>query len=401
MPVQTRPGKMAIIATASFIMSIAVGITALGLLFIVKDVYRAKATLVGSLGAFWSLAYFVGCLVLRKPGERLRPTTAMAISLAGGAVLLGAFLAFPSLGSAFACYLAYGFLVAFFWPPVMGWMSRGLEGAELNRATSLFSFSWSIGGVLSSYIAGLLSARGKFLPIVVAMVLLALNAALVLASRLFVSDTARDDDGAAAVPGSLGAEAYADPETDHSTPLRYPAWVGVFLIYMAIGVVTNVFPVFARDGLAMSEPAIGLALTIRSLATTVGFMVLGRFTFGQGKRSALILVTLASALTVAVMAVQRSPAGFMLCFMVIGLLQAFMYNSALFYATSGALDRGKRVSAHESVLTVGSIVGSLSGGAVLEAFSMQAVFAGLGLALATGCVAQAAMARRLGPGVRA
>lgn len=268
----------------------------------------------------------------------------------------------------------------------MGWLSTGYEGAELNKATSRFSLSWSIGGVFSSYIAGILSEHGKFLPIVMSASLFAINALFILSSRLLVpADTISATDG------------HEETEAiDRSTMLRFPAWLGAFLIYAVMGVLFNVFPVFARDRLAHSESTIGFMLTMRAMATALGFFVLGRLTFWQFKRYTLPALSMATALILVVLIVQRGVIGFAMCFGLLGFLQSGMYNNSLFYATSGALDRNKRASVHEALVTFGQVVGSISGALLYQSFSMPAVFLSLGLLLIAGASAQAVMIYRPG-----
>lgn len=377
--------KMAVIAPAAFINSLGIGTMSLGIIFAVKDLYGASPTLVASLGALWSLSYFIGCIVLRRLATSLRPRTSMLIMLAGSTAIITAFLFVQGLVQAFVAYAAYGFILAFFWPQVMGWLSKGYEGAQLNRATSLFSFSWSVGGIFSSYIAGVLSERGKLLPIMLSAGLFGFNALFVLVSHRFLPDDETETEQSRRV---------SDTE-DRSTPLRYPAWLGAFLIYTVMGVMFNVFPVFARDRLAISESSIGLILTIRASATALGFFVLGRVTILQFNRAALPILTAVSSLIVVLLVFQRGAAGFAVCFGIIGFLQAAMYNNSLFYATSGALDRDKRASIHEALLTFGQVVGSISGGALYQQFSMPVVFASLAGLLGAGTAIQSSMVFRL------
>lgn len=377
--------KMAVIAPAAFINSLGIGTMSLGIIFAVKDLYGASPTIVASLGALWSLSYFIGCIVLRRMATSLRPRTSMLIMLAGSTAIITAFLFVQGLVQAFVAYAAYGFILAFFWPQVMGWLSKGYEGAQLNRATSLFSFSWSVGGIFSSYIAGVLSERGKLLPIMLSAGLFGFNALFVLVSHRFLPDDETETEQSRRV---------SDTE-DRSTPLRYPAWLGAFLIYTVMGVMFNVFPVFARDRLAISESSIGLILTIRASATALGFFVLGRVTILQFNRAALPILTAVSSLIVVLLVFQRGAAGFAVCFGIIGFLQAAMYNNSLFYATSGALDRDKRASIHEALLTFGQVVGSISGGALYQQFSMPVVFASLAGLLGAGTAIQASMVFRL------
>ena len=373
--------KMAVIAPAAFINSLGIGTMSLGIIFAVKDLYGASPALVASLGALWSLSYFFGCIVLRGIASSMRPRTSMLVMLVGSTVIITTFIIFQGLIQAFIAYMLYGFIMAFFWPQVMGWLSRGYEGEQLNRATSLFSFSWSVGGIFSSYIAGVLSERGKLLPIMLSAGLFGFNALFVLVSHRFLPD----DETAA-------EQSIRENDTeDRSTPLRYPAWLGAFLIYAVMGVMFNVFPVYARDRLALSESSIGLILTIRAATTALGFFVLGKVTILQFKRAALPILTAASALTAMLLVVQHTAIGFASCFGIVGFLQSAMYNNSLFYATSGALDRDKRASTHEALLTFGQVVGSISGGAIYQQLSMPVVFAGLAGLLAAGTAVQAFM----------
>lgn len=376
-----RLDKMSVIIPAAFINSLAVGTMSLGMLFVVKDLYGAGPGLVGSLGALWSVSYLTGCLAMRRVAGRLAPRISLLVALTSSAAILTAFLWRPGLAQAFASFTAYGFMMSFFWPPLMGWLAKGYEGADLNRATSAFNFSWSIGGIISAYMAGILSERDKLLPVLVSVALFAVNAVFVASSRVFYKD--------GGAPGS-GSAAAAD-EADRSTPLRFPAWLGAFLIYAVMGVILNVFPVFARDELALSESSIGLALTVRAAATTVGFLVLGKVTSWQFKRAALPALSVLVAAALVAIAFQRGIAGFSIGFAVVGLLQAMVYNNSLFYATSGAPDRDRRATIHEVLLTSGQVVGSVSGGFLYQAVSMPAVYAGLSLLLGVGAAAQAAM----------
>lgn len=380
-------GRMSVIAPASFVTSVALGVISLGFLFVAKDAFGAKPTVVGSLGASFSMSYFLGCLTLRSFVARFKPRTAMLVNLSAGAVLMAVFLVKPGIVQAFAVYSLYGFLTAFFWPPIMGWLSKGLEGAELGKATSVFSVSWSVGGMVGSFLAGVLSERGKFLPLYAAMALFIVNAAFVAASRSFMRD---EPEAGPSRESSVLSE-------DRSTPLRFPAWLGAILAYLVMGILFNVFPVFARDELRMSESAVGFVLTIRATTTTIGFYLLGRFTFWQFKRAALPALSVAMALTLAAIIARGTPAAFGVGLAVIGLLQSIIYNNSLFYATSGARDRDKRATIHEALLTFGNVIGSVAGGALYQAFSMTAVFVALASTLALGAAAQALMVSA-GPG---
>ncbi len=376
--------KMLVITPAAFLSSFGIGTINLGLLFIIKDVYHATPSQVGWFGALWSVAYFCGCLVLKRLTARMVPRVSMFTMQAGSALLLGIFLLSPGLWQAFAVFMAFGFITAFFWPPIMGWVSRGVEGKDLSRATGAFNFSWSVAGVISPYMAGLMSEHDKFLPVYATIAIFGANALFILISRSVIKDSHENE--------GRSSESQKH-KVDKSTPLRYPAWIGVALSYMVMGVVFNVFPVYARDVLKTSESSVGLILAMRALATMTGFLLLGRFSFWQFKRSFVPAVTALQALLLVLTIFQSTPLGFMICFGLLGALLSMTYNNSLFYATSGAIDRDKRVNAHEALLTGGQVIGSISGGILYQAFSLPLVFAIMCGVLVLGAVIQTVLVR--------
>ena len=379
------PARMMVIAPSAFMNSLAIGTSSLGMLFVVKDVYGASPAAVSSIGALWSVSYFVGCIVLCKVAASLRPRTSMMISLASGLTGFVLFLLFPGLVQAFVATATYGFLTAFFWPVVMGWLSKGHDGKELNRSTSLFSVSWSLGGIISSFLGGWLSEMGKFLPLIFTATMYGINLVFIILSHRFVHDDPE-------IVPEAGAPVKAE---DRSTPLRYPAWLGVFMVYMVMGIVFYVFPVFARDELAMSESAIGIALMIRAACMFVGFYLVGRLVFWQFRKRIIPALSVIMMAVLAFMMLAGKPSSYVMAFAILGMLQSVMYNNSLFYGTSGAPDRNKRASIHETVLNLGQVIGSIGGGIVYQAMGMSVVFGSLLVLVLAGTLAQGWMLTRM------
>lgn len=368
--------KMAVIGPAAFLNSMGIGSLNLGLIFIVKEVFGAPPAVVGKFGALWSFVYFISCLVFRKLTARLVPRASMTFMVSASAVVFLVFCAFPSLSLAFAAYAVFGAVIAFFWPPLMGWLSRGLEGHELSRATGLFSFSWSFGGILSPFIAGALSERGKFLPIYFAIGMFALDALFISVSRRLLKDA---DERPARLPEA------AQPALDQSSPLRFSAWISVFVLYAALGVLANIFPLFARTELGLSESRTGLLITVRTAATTAGFLFFGRLSFWRFRRGLLVLPTAIVAAAGILLALAASSLPLLSIGLIgTGFAAAWAYNNSMFYGASGAPDRDRRMTVHEALLTAGQVLGSLVGGYLYQAVSMQLVFlfiAGLAVAV--------------------
>lgn len=375
---------MALLIPTAFVGCLAMGIINLAMLFIVKERFHAGPQAVGVFTALSSVAYFLGCIVLKRFSDRIGPRAAMSIMTLGTAGLFSLFIVVPSMALAFGVYFLYGLLTALFWPPMMTWLSAGLEGQELSKATNTFSLSWSSGGAIAPYVAGLLCELGLDIPIYVGIAIFALAGLVMASSGSLVPSPARTAGAEAAGPGSGGSTQVAD----HSTPLRFPAWIGAFMIYAVLAVFSNIFPLFAKDELALSESRIGLLLLVRASFAAVGFWALGRFGFWHFRKRYIALGVLLLLLLDLAFVFVHAPAGFAVGLAALGLVQALCYNSSIFYGASGAVDRARRMTIHEALLTAGQILGSIGGGMAYQAYSWRTVFVFLAVIVGGGLVAQ-------------
>jgi DHA1 family multidrug resistance protein-like MFS transporter/DHA1 family quinolone resistance protein-like MFS transporter len=375
---------MLVLFPAAFLASLAVNILSLGMLFLIKGSYGAGPETVGWFSALTSLTYFVGCLVLKPLSDRLGARAATATMASGSALLFGLHLLAPGLPSAFAVYGVYGFITALFWPPIEAWAAAGLEGPALSRATSSFNLAWSSGGFIAPYVGGLLSEQDILLPIYVSIVLFVAIAILILSTgRIAPSPSA----------GEL-AEVKEEAAEDHSTSLRFPAWIGAPLVYVLIGVFCNIFPLFAKDELGLSPSTIGFALLVRAGCAMLGFWLLGRLDFWQFKKKFIVLPTFLCLLITVALVFARSLSLFICCLAAIGLLQSMIYTNSIFYGASGAADRGRRMTIHEALLTVGQVLGSVAGGLLYGRLSFGSIFVFTAILFAAGVAAQLFLLQR-------
>jgi DHA1 family multidrug resistance protein-like MFS transporter/DHA1 family quinolone resistance protein-like MFS transporter len=347
------------------------------MIFIVKGRFHADAQAVGAFTASGAIAYFAGCILLKRIADRLGPRLSMTLMNLGTAAAFALFLLFPSLGSAFACYIGYSFLCGLFWPPLMYWLSAGIEGSQLSRATSTFSLAWSSGGIFAPYLGGILLEMDLDLPLYVGIAICAVFAFLIFSLRKIAPD-----------PAKAEAAAAATDVKDRSSRLRFPAWIGLFLVYALLSIFTNIFPLFAKDELGLSESRIGLVLLTRALFAALGFWLLGRFEFWHFRKRFIVIASLLLlALDLSFLPL-KSALGFSLGLAALGLIQALCYNSSIFYGASGARDKSKRMTIHESLLTAGQIFGSIAGGFMYQQLSWSSVFLLLAAFIGAGFAAQ-------------
>jgi MFS family permease len=377
-PATPMPDKrLALIIPTAFLASLGIGIVNLGMIFLIKVDFGARPALVGLFTALWAGAYLVGCLAFRPLSYRIDAPTSAILMCFLTAALLAAQLAFRSLAAAFVVSTLYGLSCALLWPRLMGWLASGLEGRELSRASGSYNLAWSAGMTVSPFIAGFLSERGRGLglggelPVIAGTCLFAATGAFILSARRL----APAPRPTALAPVASATDAAARPAAeDHSTHLRYPAWIGLFAVYVLFSILGNIFPLYAKDELRASESLIGLLLLLRSAAMAAGFWIFGRLRFWQFKPLFLPLCSAATAALGLAFVFARSPAAFALGLALGGILQSFVYSLSVFYGASGSRDRDKRMSVHESVLTGGQIVGSICGGAAYQAISWPVVF---------------------------
>jgi len=376
--------KAIAITSSAFLVAIAVGSAWLGMVFYMRELYGVSAASVGILAALNSLTYVAGCLLLRPVFRRIRSRDCLLIAAAGSAAALLGVLLVRSVAVIFALYALFGFLMAFFWPPLAGWLSSGLEARSLGRATSRFNLSWSVGNIVSSYVAGRLSEMDPASPIRFS-VSLYVATALLLVALAVLSPSMRADE-------HRESEATRGGSGDSGTPFRFPAWVGLFGAWTVIGVLLNVFPLYARETLGVTKSGIGTLLFVRSLCTTVAFLLLGRLQFWHFRVSVMAAGLTVFAVLVALFSRTRSPAAMGLLMIGIGPCGALAYSSSLFHGMSGSGERARRMGIHEAVLSSGMIAGSVGGGYVYQGASMALALGGCAVVLFLAAAVQLGLA---------
>jgi predicted MFS family arabinose efflux permease len=381
-------GKTAVILPAGFLTETGLGMLTLGMVFYMREVFLLSPALVGWIAATWQGCYVLGCLTMRPVFERLLPRYSMIFSSAGMGMAVATILFSRSVAAVFLCYGLFGFSLSFFWPPLMSWLSLGIEGKQLGRAMSRLTFVGNIGIIVSPLIAGALSSLAPRYPLYGAAALFSVNCLLLIGAASALPRIRSDKQR------SRGNR--EDPEQpDRSTSLRFPAWVGLFVTYTVLGVILTVFPMFAQDDLGLSKSTIGALLLCRALCTAAGYLFLGRMSFWHFRplpmTAGLVL------LTVLVLGLSRatSISVLVLSLALIGPLISLSFSYSFFHGASGASRRATRMAIHEALLASGLIAGSAAGAQLYQHYSMTAVSIFCAALIAAAIAAQLLLVRRL------
>ena len=367
----TRQAKVQfwMLNAASLLGQLAISMVNLALVYYLRYTLGASAGVVGLAASTYTGVYLACCLAFGGFYQRFRPYVVVCISLLGMGLSMVLVTCSDSIPIVFTFLVLYGFFMSMLWPQVEAWITRGAEGAQLNRLTSAFNFSWSFGTGISPYIASFLVTVSPAFALVFGAGLFAFIAAFVALSTLsclhirairpereYIQDLERND----------GA-------VDHSTPLRYDSWIAVFVVYSALSVVLNIFPMYAGEVAGMGETTSGFLLLLRGLATCAAFMTLGRMRFWQFKAWMIYLAQGMFVVLALVFHSASTPLSTGVFFILFGIVFALCYSFSIFHAAAGALDRGRRMVIHECVLTVGQVVGASFGGVIYQSMGYSDV----------------------------
>jgi predicted MFS family arabinose efflux permease len=362
-----RFGKSAVLFPAATLCATAIGTINLGLIFYLKDVFDATPGTIGLIAAVWSLTYFIGCFLFRPLTRALLPRHSLILSSFLNMTFILLILVTRRIEIVAVLYGLFGLSLSLFWPPLMGWISSGLEGIELNKEISRFNFSWSSGVVISPYLAGFLTERGNTLPLLVGPALMFSVCILIGAASIFLHNMRTDTH-------KEPQKSLKSAPADGSTALRFPSWISIVAAYAVLGVILVVFPLYGRDHLGLSASLIGVVLLVRGLANTIGFVSLGKTTAWHFKIVPIVAAPLLIACCLVALTTASTFAAYIAIVPVIGLLAAFSYAASVFHGVSGSRERGKRMAIHESLLTGGMVVGSAFGGLLYDHFDIQLVY---------------------------
>ena len=311
---------------------------------------------IGLASSIYPTLYFLGCIFMPKLLPSLKGK-ARILAANIGMALTGLVLTFIKNEALIMTDLVfYGLFQSLLWTNMETWITGGKEGDELTSRLTLFNFSWSFSVGLATSFSGFVSEYSTRLSIWSGCVFFLISALLVaLSGRSYDSKKEKDE----------------IVSKDHSSPLRFPSWAGVLLVYTGYSLVLTVFPQYAMDTLGYSESVTGNILLFRGISVTIAFLIMQKARVWQKGVGPILGSQAFFAILTFLMLFLRSIAAFAILFALYGFVFALSYDLSIFHGAEGAKDRHKRMVIHEVLLTLGTIIGSLVGGFVYQYFSFK------------------------------
>ncbi|MCR5732575.1 MAG: MFS transporter [Sphaerochaetaceae bacterium] len=358
--------------TASFLAQLGFSTVNLALVYYLRYCLNASATLIGLAAGTYTVTYLLGCIFFSPVVRRFRPRHTIEAAMIGISVCFLLIVNTNSIPLIFLLLGIYGFLLCFQWPQMETWISRDTEGKELSFKLSSFNFSWcfgiSISALSGSYLVTIDPRYGFYFSI---LVLLAVYLIIFFISALFPAIRSVDAE-------SKHVKKLVEESVDRSTPLRYDSWCAIFLVYTALSVILNIFPLYAKEGMMIKESVSGSLLLFRGLATCFSFIFFGATTFWTFKAWLIYLCEAIFVLLCIVFAFSSSVIGIGIFFVLFGILFSICYNFSIFHSAVGAINKGKRMVIHECMISIGQIIGSSVGGSIYQNMGWSRVLLTLG-----------------------
>lgn len=311
---------------------------------------------IGLASSIYPTLYFLGCIFMPKLLPSLKGK-ARILAANIGMAFTGLVLTFIKNEALIMTDLVfYGLFQSLLWTNMETWITGGKEGGELTSRLTLFNFSWSFSVGLATSFSGFVSEYSTRLSIWSGCIFFLISALLVaLSGRSYDSKKEKEE---------IVSE-------DHSSPLRFPSWAGVLLVYTGYSLVLTVFPQYAMDTLGYSESVTGNILLFRGISVTIAFLIMQKARVWQKGVGPILGSQAFFAILTFLMLFLRSIAAFAILFALYGFVFALSYDLSIFHGAEGAKDRHKRMVIHEVLLTLGTIIGSLVGGFVYQYFSFK------------------------------
>ena len=391
---------------AAFFMSCYGGIYIVSIPFVIALVGGTDKDL-GLCASMGFVSYLVGCigtgsLLDRFNSRRLSQVGSGIVTISTAALLLivllsgrGYNLSNPVMLVIITAMVS-GLLTSIYWPPIMGWLSTGQEGRDLNRRLGIYNMSWSVGLAVSPFLGGLL---------VESSIVMALFAAVVFAALAFVAVTLahppRLGEGPAGVSTEIkgaqrnsndNSQVFLGPASSLLVRFRWMSRIALVTVFTCVGLMKTQLALLFTIELGFSKSQFGAVTAIMWLITCLVFFAASKTHIWHYRLVPLILAQIAVALSMLLIIESSMLAGFFLVAAFVGIGQAFSYISHQFYVASQSTRRCGSMALHEILLSAGQITGFLVGGYLADFFGRRAVPYWFGLfVIAIGMAAQLAV----------
>jgi len=243
-----------------------------------------------------------------------------------------------------------GLCLSLFWPPLQAWVAELQSGSSLARNIGTLNLAWTAAYIVGPVISGFLFSFQPRLPFLFAA---ALSVLLFLLGYMSIHDRKS---------GAEEKETHRHEETrDLEKNFLYAVWIANFMSWFMLGNTRYQFPKLATE-LGNGPQAIGILIGCLGLSLFLGFFVLRESTRWHFRRRYLFGGQALGGLGILIISFASKSSWFALALILVGFSASVTYYSSLLYAVRLSAEKGTGTGRHESILSMGALLGPLLGG---------------------------------------
>jgi len=352
------PREVAVLSVIAFFVAIGFGILAPALPIFAKtfDVTALQASAVISVFALMRFVFapIAGVLVDRL-GERIVLTSGLLIvatssAIAGFSQTYLQLIAFRGIG---------GIGSSMFTVSALALLLRVADSSQRGRAASAFQGGFLLGGVAGPAVGGIvvaISIRAPFFVYAVSLFAAALVTLIFLTRAQLLDREEEVSHGQSNKLQELRAALHDK---------AYQAALGTNLIsgFVSFGLRSSVVPLFVVEGLQRGASLSGFGFLAAAAVQAVVLLPAGRMADTQGRRKALLIGTIATAIGMVVLTLADAAVN--------GLGQAAMLGTILFLVSMAIQGFGAAFLGSAPSAVIGDVMGGKKGGIVVATFQID------------------------------
>ena len=386
----------------AFFLALGLSIMAFSLIFRLADRFFFNPGQIGIFIALGQVFYFIGLFLYYRFGSVFNPIKVFSVS---SVIIFLATIPLIFTRTYIILYVSFFLIqvnIGLFWPPVMAWLSSGLERQELNRGLGFYNRSWMAGQLLGPLFAGILYPWNSNFTFFVVSFACFLAIPIIFLMKRKIKNSPGNLHTVDPSEGEIQEAVLLDEQRSKSFSLfRYRGWISGLSALLFLGVLANVVPLHIRDGLGHTELSAGILLFLRCIASFLGFIIFARFTaWNFSRRWFLVLQCGLLFCTLALMFFGNNLFFYFFIVLLYGLIFAACYNNSIFYSGATGGNNKKNFAIQEIYLCAGNAAGTAGGGLFYQMFGFLGVCIALFLVLSLSSIVLVALNRadyRLAP----